>query len=181
MKKHKILKNIFNFFFNIDTIISSTKVSEVMVKNVISLHKHEKVQKSIEIIAEKSIAGIVVLNPKNKPVGMVSEGDLFRKVILKNKDPKKINLSSIMSKTLLTVDAGLSIRDIVSIMDKEKVSKLPVLDAGKLVGIITKHDVLKIIQKIYKQYSMLKWLQITLLFSLTLNALLFTFLLRYLI
>lgn len=154
MKKKK------DIFQNFEKIITRIPVSQIMVKDIKTLNENDSAQQTIELMSKHSISGIIICNDKNIPTGMVSEGDLIKQVFRKGKDPKKVKLKDIMSKELYTIKPTLSIGQTSVLMKQKKISKLPVMDNGKIVGYVTKSDLLEELNKIYIQNRGLIWLTV---------------------
>jgi len=111
------------------------KVKEIM-KRAIVVEKDVKVREAARIMSEKNIGSLMVLEGK-KIVGIVTERDIMRNV---NKLNRKV--SDIMSKNVITIDEEDSIDDAASLMSRYKIKRLPVLENGRLVGIITATDLI---------------------------------------
>jgi len=92
-------------------------------------------------MAEKNI-GAVVVTEKGKPVGIVTERDILKKVC-PNVSCMKVKVREIMSKPLITVDANTPIGEAVSIMVDRNIRRLLVTEGGKIVGIVTQKDLMK--------------------------------------
>ncbi len=134
------------------------RIRDIMKKDIKILHDDDYAQSFLQTISNFSISGVVIVNEKDVPVGIVSEGDLLKKVFLKRKDPKKVRISEIMTPELQTVSPDLTIDKAVMIMDKKRISKLPVMEDKKLVGYITKTDLLERLHDIYSHNRKLLWL-----------------------
>jgi CBS domain-containing protein len=80
---------------------------------------------------------------KGKVVGLFSERDYARKVILKGKSSKTTPVSELMTKDVLYVDPETSVEDCMSLMTEKFVRHLPVMEKKKLVGVVTQGDVVK--------------------------------------
>lgn len=115
-------------------------VSQIMSKNVIIVDASEKVLKALQIMAEKGIGGVVVVE-NGKPVGIITERDIAKKLVQdKNTLDKKVK--EVMSKPLITVSPDTGIFEALQIMRKNNIRRLPVVSKGKLEGIITEKDLL---------------------------------------
>ncbi len=147
----------FKFWKSLDKLATEIPISQIMVKDVKKILDTDKVQKAINIMAKESISGLIVCDKNDDPVGMVSEGDILKQVMFKGKDPTKILVKDIMSKGLLTIKPTSSIGETGVLMKKHKISKLPVIDNGDIVGYVTKSDLLEELNEIYYQNRRLLW------------------------
>jgi len=95
---------------------------------------------AIQLMDEKNVGALPVVDNKTL-VGVVSERDYTRKIIVKGRSSKDTPVSDIMTKELLTVNPGDSVGDCMRIMTEKRVRHLPVLEGTKLVGILSIGDV----------------------------------------
>ncbi|MEM2131317.1 MAG: CBS domain-containing protein [Candidatus Woesearchaeota archaeon] len=161
------MKKIINPLNKAEKIITETMVSEVMITNIMSLKIEDNADEAIKLMAENSISGVLIKDEKNKTIGIVSEGDIIKKVFYRNKNPKKVKLSEIMSKSLHTIKKDASIGNASEMMKKYNISKLPVVDENNnIIGYLTKADLLEKLNEIYYQNTKLKWLPILFLVEL---------------
>lgn len=113
-------------------------------KEVWSLTPDSRVFDALEIMADKNIGAMPVLESE-KIVGMFSERDYARKVILKGKASKNTHVNEIMSTKVYIVNPEQSIQECMALMTENRIRHLPVLDNGELVGLISIGDVVKAI------------------------------------
>ena len=102
----------------------------------------ETAYKALELMSEKNLGALLVID-KGKVVGLFSERDYARKVILKGKSSKTTPVRELMTKEVLYVDPGTPVEDCVALMTKKNIRHLPVIEKNQLVGIVTVGDVLK--------------------------------------
>ena len=102
----------------------------------------ETAYKALELMSEENLGALLVID-KGKVVGLFSERDYARKVILKGKSSKTTNVSELMTKEVLYVDPGTSVEDCMSLMTEKRVRHLPVMEKRHLVGVVTQGDVVK--------------------------------------
>jgi CBS domain-containing protein len=100
------------------------------------------VMEALEIMAEKNIGSVVVMLNDNY-LGIMTERDYSRKVILKNKHSTSTRVSDIMSTNLPSVKPGDSIEHCMQLMTEKNIRYMPVFDNTKLTGIISMSDVVK--------------------------------------
>jgi CBS domain-containing protein len=96
---------------------------------------------ALEIMAEKDVGALLVTNASGKLVGIFSERDYARKVILKGRTSKTTSVGELMTTKMYVVGPDRSLEDCLQIMTIAKVRHLPVVDGEKVVGIITIGDV----------------------------------------
>lgn len=94
---------------------------------------------AISMMAEKNIGALPVLEG-DRLVGLISERDYARKVILLGRGSKETAVAEIMTVHLKTVGLGDSVQECMQIMTENRVRHLPVLEGGKLVGLISIGD-----------------------------------------
>ena len=115
------------------------QIRDIMEKNVITIEKEQTAQEAAEIIAEKDISFLVVMN-EGMPEGVLSESDFVRKVVAQNKKPSEILVSEIMSYKFRSVGPTTTIEDAVQKMLNNNIRRLLILEDEKLVGVITQTD-----------------------------------------
>jgi CBS domain-containing protein len=123
---------------------------------VLSVSPETPVFDALEVMAEKNVGALLVLE-REVLVGIFTERDYARKVILKGKASKEIPVREIMSSHVLYVRPHQTIEDCMALMTDKRVRHLPVLDEERLVGVISIGDVVKAI--IDEQEFMIEQLQ----------------------
>jgi CBS domain-containing protein len=97
---------------------------------------------ALQLMADKGI-GAVVVKEDGKLVGVMSERDYARKVILKGKASRDISVREIMTERVVTVYPDTLCTECMALMTEKRVRHLPVVETGKLVGLISIGDVIK--------------------------------------
>ena len=115
------------------------QIRDIMEKNVITIENDKTAQEAAEIIAEKDISFLVVIND-GIPQGVLSESDFVRKIAAADKKSSEIKVSDIMSYKFRSVDPTTTIEDAVQKMLNKNIRRLLVTDNEKLVGVITQTD-----------------------------------------
>ena len=92
-----------------------------------------------------------IVDNNDFPIGIFSERDYARKIILKGKSSKDTLLDEVMTKELITVTRDYKIDQCMEIMIEKKIRHLPVLEDKKIIGIISIGDLLKIMIKEQKE------------------------------
>ena len=124
----------------------STKVKDVMVRKVRTANLEETILNATEIMNQYEI-GCMVITENGKPVGIMTERDILKRVVSKRKDPAKTKLYEIMSKPLVTVKPYITITSAARIMIKQKIKKLLVTNDGQLIGILSLTDLIPLLRE----------------------------------
>ena len=136
--------------------------SDVMTRNVVSIAPDATVLQAARMMLEHHISGLPVVD-NGKLVGIVSEGDFLRRQETQTQrrrsrwleflmGPGRMageytrthgsKVSEVMTTTLQTVEETTSLEDIVKLMERHRIKRVPVLRAGKMVGIITRANLM---------------------------------------
>ena len=97
---------------------------------------------ALELMAEKNVGALLVLEGDTL-AGILSERDYARKVVLKGKASKNTPVREIMSKNVVCVTPKQSVAECMALMTDKHIRHLPVIEDGKLVGVISIGDVVK--------------------------------------
>jgi CBS domain-containing protein len=116
------------------------KVRDVMVREVITVDENSSVKEAVDIMNEFQIGSLIVLE-KGKAKGIATERDFLRRVIAEAKDVVNTKVKEIMTTPLVVVEPGTDLEEAVKLMFQKKIKKLAVVDANKLVGIVTLTDI----------------------------------------
>lgn len=123
------------------------KVQDIMNDEVIIMQENEQVSHARNLMIKHGLNRIVVIDSEDKPVGMVTEKDLTRKMRGNGPDWKrrpidKILIGRVMTENLITTTPSEDIKNVVELMLKNDISSIPVVDSEGLAGIVTKTDLL---------------------------------------
>ncbi len=116
-------------------------------RQIWTISKDQSVRQALVLMSEKNIGAIIIIDNNDFPIGIFSERDYARKIILKGKSSKDTLLDEVMTKELITITRDYKIDQCMEIMNEKKIRHLPVLENKKIVGIISIGDVLKIMIK----------------------------------
>jgi CBS domain-containing protein len=115
-----------------DTVM---KVVDVMTANVITITAQHTKQQAARLLSQHRISGLPVINPDQIVVGVVTEYDVISK--------EGQTVGDIMSRGVISVTPDTDLEDVGQILVHERIKRLPVLDHGRLVGIISRADLVR--------------------------------------
>ena len=109
---------------------------------VFSIEPDATVFKAIEMMAEANVGALLVMKGE-KLVGIISERDYTRKVFIRGKSSKETRVDEIMSKDVTTTKPQDGVDDCLRLMTEKHIRHLPVVDGGKVIGVISIGDLVK--------------------------------------
>jgi CBS domain-containing protein len=120
----------------------SLKLEKIMVKDMVTVKTDVTAKRAVEVMNEHEIGCLVVVN-SGKPVGIVTERDMLKRIIHELREPENTSVMDIMSKPLIAAAPKMSAGDAAKLMFKRKIKKLPVVENGRLVGLVTLTDLVR--------------------------------------
>ena len=146
-------------------------VKEVMTKAVVSVNRDSTIDEIAQVLIDNKVSGLPILSDGGYLIGIVTEGDLLRRemsprlpefinilgaviyyhgVERYNEDFKKIlaqTASDIMTEDLITVKEDTDISEVARLMLNNNIKQIPVVDGSKLIGIVSRADIVKLLLK----------------------------------
>jgi len=142
---------------------AAMKAEDVMTREVISIDPDSTVLQAARLMLQHHISGLPVIDKEGNLVGVLSEGDFLRRRETKTEKrrsrwleflmgPGRIaaeyshshgsKVSEVMTKEVQTVDETTALEDIVDLMERHRIKRVPVLCGGQVVGIITRSNLM---------------------------------------
>ena len=140
------------------------KASDVMTRTVITMNEQAPIAEALELMLGKAISGLPVVNCNHQLVGIITEGDLLRRAELATdrriawwktllfgpwSSAKEYvrtharSVGSIMTRETLCISEDTPLPMIVRMMEQGQVKRLPVVKDGKVIGIVSRRDILQ--------------------------------------
>lgn len=140
------------------------KVRDVMTKPVVSIDAEAPVSLAIRLMLQKKISGLPVVDSNGNLVGVVTEGDFLRRAETGTQHTQSRwleflagpgavaedyvrshgrKVSEVMTRNVKTVDEATQLKDVVALMERNHIKRVPVLRGKKLVGIVTRANLLR--------------------------------------
>lgn len=117
-------------------------VRDIMTKDLLTISEKDTALKAAQLMSEKGVSSLIVLSD-DQPIGIITERDFIKKVCLKELKLSTVKVGDMMSKIRTSASPDTSIDVAVQRMVNNRIRRLPIIDNGKLVGIITVTDLAK--------------------------------------
>ena len=121
--------------------IGELKVRDIMTRPIIAEDEETLVTKIAEDMNESRV-GSVVITKEGKPAGIITERDIALKVLLKDRRASEVKAKEIMTFPLVTIEPEVSVDEVCKLAVKKRIKRLPVVENGVLVGIVSIRDLL---------------------------------------
>jgi len=128
-------------------------VKEAMNKGVKTIRPSDTVKNAAQIMNENRIGSLVVVSGTGEVVGIITERDILTDIVAESKNAEDVKIEEIMTKNIITISPEKSLEDAADVMTENKIKKLPVVENGKLIGIITATDLISYENKLIEKIS----------------------------
>jgi CBS domain-containing protein len=118
----------------------SLKVEDVMTTEVITIDENASVKEAADVMDQNEISCLIAVR-KGKAIGIITERDLLKRVIVEAKNTKKTKVGEVMSSPLEVVASGTNLEKAVRLMFKKKIKKLLVVNKDNLLGLVSLTDI----------------------------------------
>jgi CBS domain-containing protein len=136
--------------------VSVRHILEVKGNDIWSIEPGASVFDALNMMSNKDVGALIVMNGKGM-VGILSERDYARKIILLGKTSRETRVDEIMSEDVVTIHPDQTIEEAMEMMNSKHIRHLPVEEDGKVIGMVTIRDLMKVI--IYKQLQSIRTLE----------------------
>lgn len=131
-----------------------TKAKAVMNTRVISVSKDEDIYEAIRMMALNNITGLPVVDENEKLVGVITEKDVL--TLLYNLADKPGTVKDFMTPDVVSFDLEADLNEVVDTLRTHHFRRVPILDKGRLVGIISRRDIIGYIRDLKHEDQALK-------------------------
>ncbi|MHC4240886.1 MAG: CBS domain-containing protein [Planctomycetota bacterium] len=125
------------------------RAKDIMNKDVITVRKHTPIFQSLEIMVKHRITGIPVVEDDMSLVGIISEKDVLH-FFHKQEELEEKTVNDFMTQPAIFFDENESMLDVCNLLAKQIFRRIPITSEGKLVGIISRRDIIEHIIKAKK-------------------------------
>ena len=117
-------------------------VRDIMIKDLLTISENETALKAAQVMTEKGVSSLIVL-ANDQPIGIVTERDFIKKICVKELKVSSVRIGNMMSKIRTSASPDTPIDVAVQRMVNNRIRRLPIIENGKVVGIITVTDLAK--------------------------------------
>jgi CBS domain-containing protein len=117
-------------------------VRDIMIKDLLTISENETALKAAQVMTEKGISSLIVL-ANDQPIGIVTERDFIKKICVKELKVSSVRVRDMMSRIRTSASPDTPIDVAVQRMVNNRIRRLPIIENGKVVGIITVTDLAK--------------------------------------
>ena len=118
-------------------------IRDIMSENPVMINKKASVLDAVKEMKSEMVGSIIVVED-GKPIGILTESDILSKIVAEEKDAAKVAVEEVMSSPPITISPDANIEEAVKIMGKYKIRRLPVVENGKLIGMVTERDIMQV-------------------------------------
>ena len=133
-------------------------VKEAMKTNLAIVEPDTTVLEAAKLMKKRKIGNVIVVE-KKQPIGILTESDILKKIVAEGKNAKDVTVRTVMSTPIIVTEPYITLEEAINTMGKCNVRRLPVIEDGKLIGIITQKDI-SLISPILHEISR-EWYDIT--------------------
>jgi len=118
----------------------AVEIGDIMVNKVVKVDPNVSVRDAARLMNRHEI-GCLIAVKKGNALGIITERDLLKKIVEQARNPEKTKVRQIMSKRLFVGSPHMEIADAVRLMLQKKIKKLPIVEDGRMVGLVTLTDI----------------------------------------
>ena len=117
------------------------QVKDVMSTDVVTVEPEHSMALAANLMADDGVSSLVVVD-NGSVVGIITEKDFLEKVIARGKSALEIKVREVMSSPVISITPEMTVLEAGRIVQERRVKRLPVIDVGKLIGIVTQTDLI---------------------------------------
>jgi CBS domain-containing protein len=117
---------------------------DIMTRKVATIHPEASAQEAAQLLDQMRISGAPVVDADGKIIGIISEADIISKV-----NREGLRVSDIMSHNIVAISEETPVSEIAALLTERKIKRVPVVQNGKLVGIVSRADIVHAVAQGY--------------------------------
>jgi len=117
-------------------------IRDVMTKNIKTVKPDDTVHAAVQKMNKFDIGSVIIVS-SGRPIGIITETNILRRIVEPRMDPATVWAKDIMTSPLTTIDENAAIEEAAKVMAEKKINRIPVMKGDKLVGLISSTDIVK--------------------------------------
>ncbi len=130
--------------------MQTKKVSEIMTRKVITLQPTMRLTEAIKILLAHNLSAVPVVDDQHNLIGIISEYDIMNSAFSGN--AAETTVEEVMRREVMTFDPDADISALVNCCARHRIHRMPVVEGRKVVGVISRRDVLRELDNMYSQF-----------------------------
>jgi len=127
-------------------------ITEIMSKDIVTIEQEAPIYEALDLLSKRKISGIPVINEQNNIVGILTEKDVLKILIDKNLGVKT-TVSQYMTREVICFTEDDNAFDICKFFIRSNIRRVPILKDGKIVGIVSRRDIVELILEAQRKIS----------------------------
>ena len=128
------------------------EVKEIMTHRVVTVGPNEPIREAVRLLLDHGVSGLPVVDAEQRLLGVISEIDIIDLIYKADIDSCKV--SEYMTRSVRSLDAEASLDDAASIFCAQAIRRIPVTQDGRLVGILSRHDLIRFVRDVREQMAL---------------------------
>ena len=117
-------------------------VRDVMARNIKTVKTDDTVLSAVQKMNKFDIGSVIVVS-NGRPVGIITETNILRRIVEPRMDPETVWAKDIMSAPLISIEPTMALEEAAKIMAERRIKRLPVMDGDKLIGLLSSTDIVR--------------------------------------
>lgn len=117
-------------------------VRDIMAKNIKTVKPDDSVHAAVQKMNKFGIGSVIVIS-SGRPIGIITETNVMMRIVGPRMDPATVWVKDIMTSPLVTIEQTAAVEEAAKIMADKNISRLPVTNGKKLVGLISSTDIVR--------------------------------------
>jgi CBS domain-containing protein len=118
------------------------RIRDIMNTNPVMIRRKASVLDAAKEMKSEKVGSIVIIE-NGRPIGILTESDILRKIVAEEQEPADVDVDTVMSGPPVTIGPDTAIDEAVRVMGEHNIRRLPVVSDGKLIGMVTERDIMR--------------------------------------
>ena len=130
--------------------MKSRKVSEIMTRGVVAIKPDLRLTDAIKVMLEHNVSAVPVVDAQQDLIGIITEYDIMNFAFSGNAAETKV--AEVMIRDVVTFTPDTDIETLVNFCAKRRMHRVPIVEGQKVVGMVSRRDILREIDRLYSEY-----------------------------